>query len=91
MSKPNRNTPSLPPDNPFCAVQRRKAVPHEFVLAAIAELSPETHPMLGCLAVYVDDKIVLILRDSMTRVPTMGCGSLLVQNTARLCAESFRI
>lgn len=39
------------------------AVPHEFVLDAIAPLSPETRPMFGCLAVYVEDKIVLILRD----------------------------
>jgi hypothetical protein len=44
-------------------VKRRKAVPHEFVLDAIAEVSPETRPMFGCLAVYVKDKIVLILRD----------------------------
>jgi len=48
--------------SPF-AVKQRKIVPHEFVLEAIASLSPETRPMFGCLAVYVDDKIVLILRD----------------------------
>lgn len=47
---------------PF-VVKRRKVVPHEFVLEAIAEVSPETRPMFGCLAVYVKDKIVLILRD----------------------------
>jgi len=47
---------------PF-AVRRRKAVPHEFVLDALAALSPWTRPMFGCLAVYVQDKIVLILRD----------------------------
>ena len=41
----------------------RKPVPHEFVLDALAELSPRTNPMFGCLAVYVEDKIVLILRD----------------------------
>jgi len=33
------------------------------VLEAIAALSPQTRPMFGCLAVYVGDKIVLILRD----------------------------
>jgi hypothetical protein len=32
------------------------------VLDAIAPLSPETRSMFGCLAVYVQDKIVLILR-----------------------------
>jgi hypothetical protein len=42
---------------------RRKAPPHEFVLDALAALSPVTRPMFGCLAVYVKEKIVLILRD----------------------------
>jgi len=41
----------------------RKAVPYKFVLDAIALLSPRTHSMFGCLAVYVGDKIVLALRD----------------------------
>jgi hypothetical protein len=43
--------------------ERRKPVPHEFVLDALAELSPLTRPMFGCLAIYVEEKIVLILRD----------------------------
>jgi hypothetical protein len=38
-------------------------VPHEFVLDALFALSPRTHPMFGCLAVYVGERIVLILRD----------------------------
>ena len=42
---------------------RRKAPPYEFVLDALASLSPVTRPMFGCLAVYVREKIVLILRD----------------------------
>src|SRR5882762_671175 len=42
---------------------RRKSVPYEFVLDAISELSPETRPMFGCLAIYVGDKIVGVLRD----------------------------
>jgi hypothetical protein len=41
----------------------RKAVPYEFVLDALSPLCPWTRPMFGCLAVYVEDKIVLILRD----------------------------
>lgn len=41
----------------------RKATPHEFVLEALSPLSPVTRPMFGCLAVYVQEKIVLILRD----------------------------
>ncbi len=41
----------------------RKAIPHAFVLDALSALSPYTHPMFGCLAIYVKEKIVLILRD----------------------------
>jgi hypothetical protein len=54
-----RNTPEPSP----LAVKPRKAPPHEFVLDALAELRPRTNPMFGCLAVYVGDKIVLILRE----------------------------
>ena len=72
MSKPDRKTSSLPSDDPLFAVKRRKVVPHEFVLDAIAALSPETRPMFGCLAVYVDDKIVLILRDKRDKTADNG-------------------
>jgi hypothetical protein len=41
----------------------RKRVPHEFVLEALAVLGPRSHPIFGCLAVYVGEKIVLVLRD----------------------------
>ena len=43
--------------------KQREPVPHAFVLDAISTLSPYTRPMFGCLAIYVKDKIVLILRD----------------------------
>jgi len=62
MPKP-RKPPARSLDNALFAVKPRKPVPHAFVLDAIAELSPRTHPMFGCLAVYVEEKIVLILRD----------------------------
>ena len=42
---------------------RRKRVPHQFVLDAIAEVRPTTCPMFGALAVYVGEKIVFLLRD----------------------------
>jgi hypothetical protein len=45
------------------AANKRKPIPHEFVLDAIADLSPRTNPMFGCIAVYVQEKIVLVLRD----------------------------
>ncbi len=63
MPKPRRNTTSVPLDDTLFAAKQRKPVPHEFVLDAIAPLSPTTRPMFGCLAIYVKDKIVLILRN----------------------------
>jgi hypothetical protein len=60
------------PDDRFFTGKRRKVVPHEFVLDALAELSPETRPMFGCLALYVRDKIVLILRDKIDKTADNG-------------------
>ena len=57
-----RKPPSSRLDTPFTP-KPRKAIPHEFVLDAVAAASPRTNPMFGCLAVYVGNKIVLILRD----------------------------
>jgi hypothetical protein len=70
MPKSRRNTASIPLDDALFAVKQRKPIPHEFVLDAIAPLSPTTRPMFGCLAVYVKDKIVLILRDKDQRGQT---------------------
>jgi hypothetical protein len=67
MSKRGRKTPFLPPESSVFAPKPRKAVPHEFVLDAIAGLSPRTRPMFGCLAVYIEEKIVLVLRDKLDR------------------------
>jgi hypothetical protein len=53
----------MPPHDALPAIKRRKAIPHEFVLEAIASLSPHTRSMFGCLAVYVGARIFLILRD----------------------------
>ena len=63
MPARRRNSPSRKLDDALFTVQPRKAVPHEFVLDAIAAVSPETRSLFGCLAVYVADKIVLALRD----------------------------
>lgn len=43
-------------------LRTRKPVPHEFVLDTLAAVSPWTRPMFGCTAIYVGEKIVLILR-----------------------------
>jgi hypothetical protein len=63
MRKPRPNKAFLPPDDRIFPVKQRKAVPYEFVLDALADLPTETRTMFGCLAVYLGDKIVLILRD----------------------------
>ncbi len=62
MPKPRRSTRFVPPDDAVFALKRRKAIPYEFVLDTLAGLSPRTRPMFGCLAIYVEEKIVLILR-----------------------------
>jgi hypothetical protein len=63
MGKP-RPKPTFPPlDDKFFKMKKHKAVPYEFVLDALADLPTETRTMFGCLAVYLGDKIVLILRD----------------------------
>lgn len=72
MLKPRRNSSSIPTDDGFLPRKKHKLVPHQFVLDAIASLSPYTRPMFGCLAVYVKDKIVLVLRDKPTSTPDNG-------------------
>ena len=52
--------------------KQRKPIPHAFVLDAILPLSPYTRPMFGCLAIYVKDKIVLILRNKPTNIGDNG-------------------
>jgi hypothetical protein len=52
--------------------RQRKPIPHAFVLDAISALSPYTRPMFGCLAIYVKDKIMLILRDKPTSTADNG-------------------
>jgi hypothetical protein len=63
MSKPRPCVASLSPDTTLFAGRQHKIVPHAFVLDALESLSPYTRSMFGCLAVYVQDKIVLVLRD----------------------------
>jgi hypothetical protein len=72
MPNTRRNTPSLRIDDTLFSVKQCKTVPHEFVLDAIVALSPSTRSMFGCLAVYVDDKIVLILRDKSDKTADNG-------------------
>ena len=52
-----------PAKDAFLRGKPRSRVPHEFVLDALESVSPATRPMFGCLAVYVKEQVVLILRD----------------------------
>jgi hypothetical protein len=50
-------------DDASAVAKKRKPAPYAFVLDALERLSPWTRPMFGCLAIYVDEKIMMILRD----------------------------
>ena len=65
MGKASRKAILVPPEAGLRAEKRRKAPPHQFVLDALASVSVRTRPMFGCLAIYVGQKIVLILRDKL--------------------------
>jgi hypothetical protein len=69
---PDDHSPHRSPDLGFPATKKRKPVPHEFVLEALAAVSPETRPMFGCLAVYVGEKIVGVLRERPTAAADNG-------------------
>jgi hypothetical protein len=47
----------------FSTRKAAKRIPFDFVLEDLAELGPWTRPMFGCHAVYIEDKIVFVLRD----------------------------
>jgi hypothetical protein len=70
MTKRKRISPKAL--NPSLQPKQRKPIPHAFVLDTISTLSPYTRPMFGCLAIYVKDKIVLILRDKLTNTADNG-------------------
>ena len=44
----------------------KKKIPFDWVLGELESLEPTTNPMFGCTAVYVEEKIVFILRDRPT-------------------------
>lgn len=72
MPKPRRTSPSPAGKDPLLAGKPRKKVPYEFVLDALADLSPRTNPMFGCLAVYVGERIILVLREKPGPSPDNG-------------------
>ena len=72
MPKTRRTHSEASSLDPLLGAKPRKKVPYEFVLDALAELSPRTNPMFGCLAIYVAEKIVLILREKPGPSPDNG-------------------
>lgn len=51
------------PVDPFApAAKPGRAIPFDFVLEELAALEPSTRPMFGCTAVYLDERIVFVLR-----------------------------
>lgn len=46
------------------AKPKRRSAPYPFIIEALASLKPEIRPMFSGFAVYVGEKIVLMLRDS---------------------------
>ena len=89
MSKSRRNMSFLPLDDALFAGKPRKPVPHEFVLDAIATLSPKTRSMFGCLAIYVQDKIVLILRDKRDQMADNGVWLATTEDQHRSLRREF--
>ena len=71
-------------------VKTRKPAPYAFVLDALSELPIETRSMFGCLAVYLGDKIVLMLREKQKQLEDNGVWLATTKNHHRLSAVSFR-
>ena len=50
----------------------KKPIPHDFILEQLDSLSLHAKPMFGCTAVYVGERIVLILRERKDYVADNG-------------------
>lgn len=54
------------------ALKNKKSIPFEFVLEKLDALSPVIKPMFGCHALYVAEKIILVLRKKEKDDPDNG-------------------
>jgi hypothetical protein len=61
------------------APKQRKKIPFEFVLEELAVLRPWTREMFGSTAVYVEEKIVFVLRNKPERKD--GCDGVWLATT----------
>jgi hypothetical protein len=71
------------------AKPKRRSAPYPFILEALAPLEPEVRPMFSGFAVYVGDKIVLMLRDSPKHPEDNGAW-LVFSETANLNDPGIR-
>src|ERR1700761_7176396 len=53
-------------------VKAKKSRPFEFVFEGLGSLPITTRPMFGCLAIYVGERIVMMLRDKKTELEDNG-------------------
>jgi hypothetical protein len=81
MSAHNRMSGSAKP--------KRKSAPYPFILEALGPLAPEVRPMFSGFAVYVGEKIVLMLRDSQKQTEDNGVW-LVFSETANLADPGIR-
>ena len=66
----------------------RKSPPHPFVLEALEPVHPRTQSMFSAHAVYVGQKLVLFLRDSLKHPGDNGVWiATIPEHHASLCAE----
>jgi hypothetical protein len=72
MTNARRKAQTFAPDNAPLAGKSRRSAPYEFVLDALAPIEPRTRSMFGCLAVYVGEKVVFMLRDKTTETQDNG-------------------
>jgi len=68
---------------------KRRSAPYPFILEALAPLEPEVRPMFSGFAVYVGEKIVLMLRDSPKQPKDNGLW-LVFSETANLADARIR-
>jgi hypothetical protein len=53
-------------------VKKQKSIPFEFILEKLDVLTPVIKPMFGCYAIYIGEKIVLMLRKKEKNDPDNG-------------------
>jgi hypothetical protein len=71
------------------AKHKRRSAPYPFIVEALAPLEPEVRPMFSGFAVYIGEKIMLMLRDSPKQPEDNGIW-LVFSETANLADPGIR-